>query len=116
SPVRYPGMPHQRWWAFEDGRTSFGAVRPDSTDLIRLMFLEFALVFGNDWILLPCDLEAGTLATVDGLAVTDTFGQRFWITPTAVHATSAGRADRVPGDDDSSGALDPLHSGPRTRE
>ena len=84
SPVRYPGMPHQRWWAFEDGRTSFGAVRPDATDLIRLMFLEFALVFGNDWILLPCDLEAGTLATVDGLAVTDTFGQRFWITPTGV--------------------------------
>lgn len=84
SAVRYPGMPNARWWAFEDGRTNFGGVNPDTTDLPRLMFLEFALVFSNDWFLLPCDLEAGTLAAVDGLAVTDVFGQRFWITPTGI--------------------------------
>ncbi|HEX6685146.1 MAG TPA: hypothetical protein VF062_20315 [Candidatus Limnocylindrales bacterium] len=81
SPVRYPGMPHSRWWAFEDGRTNFGAIDADTTDLIRVMFLEFALVYGDDWLLLPCDLEAGTLTKVDGVAVTDVFGQRFWITP-----------------------------------
>ena len=79
--VRYPGMPHARWWAFEDGRTNFGAVTPDSTDLVRLLFLEFALVFGNDWFLAPCDLEPSTVAGVNGLAVTDVFGQRSWITP-----------------------------------
>jgi hypothetical protein len=82
SPVRYPGMPHPRWWAFEDGRTNFAAVRPDTTDLVRLLFLEFALVFGNDWLVLPCELEAGALATVDGVVVTDVFGQRFWVRPT----------------------------------
>ncbi|HVQ96693.1 MAG TPA: hypothetical protein VMU51_37095 [Mycobacteriales bacterium] len=81
APVRYSGMPLSRWWAVEDGRTNFAAVTPDSTDLARLIFLEFALVFSNDWYQLPCDLPAGSLASVQGLAVTDVFGARRWITP-----------------------------------
>ncbi|MGC5567821.1 hypothetical protein ACPYPG_33955 [Streptomyces sp. FR-108] len=81
APVRYSGMPLARWWAVEDGRTNFAAVRPDSTDLARLVVLEFALVYSNDWFTLPCDLPAGTLASLQGLAVTDVFGQRLWITP-----------------------------------
>lgn len=81
APVRFSGMPLPRWWAVEDGRTNFAAVTPDSTDLARLIFLEFALVYSNDWYQLPCDLPAGTLASIQGLAVTDVFGQRRWITP-----------------------------------
>ncbi|MBH5333379.1 hypothetical protein IHE55_00595 [Streptomyces pactum] len=81
APVRYQGMPLPRWWALEDGGTNFAAVAPDSTDLARLIFLEFALVYSNDWYQLPCDLPAGTVARVQGLAVTDVFGQRLWITP-----------------------------------
>jgi hypothetical protein len=81
TPVRFSGMPLPRWWAIEDGRTNFAAVRPDSTDLARLIFLEFALVYSNDWFQLPCDLPAGTLASIQGLVVTDVFGQRLWITP-----------------------------------
>jgi hypothetical protein len=81
APVRYSGMPLPRWWAVEDGRTNFAAVTPDSTDLARLIFLEFALVFSNDWYQVPCDLPAGTFAVVEGLAVTDVFGERRWITP-----------------------------------
>ncbi|MEV6397047.1 hypothetical protein AB0M39_20040 [Streptomyces sp. NPDC051907] len=81
APVRFSGMPLPRWWALEDGRTNFAAVRPDSTDLARLVFLEFALVYSNDWYQLPCDLPAGTLARIQGLAVTDVFGQKLWITP-----------------------------------
>ncbi|MGI8329752.1 hypothetical protein ACRYCC_07280 [Actinomadura scrupuli] len=81
APVRYSGMPLPRWWAVEDGRTNFAAVRPDSTDLTRLVVLEFALVYSNDWFHVPCDLPAGTLAAIGGLAVTDVFGQRRWITP-----------------------------------
>jgi hypothetical protein len=30
----------------------------DSTDLVKALFLEFALVFSDDWVLLPCDLGA----------------------------------------------------------
>jgi hypothetical protein len=53
---------------------------PDRTDLARLVVLEFALVHSNDWFTLPCDLPAGTLASLQSLAVTDVFGQRLWIT------------------------------------
>ncbi|MFJ8743017.1 hypothetical protein ACIRL2_26980 [Embleya sp. NPDC127516] len=81
APVRFSGMPLPRWWAVEDGRTNFAAVRPDSTDLARLIFLEFALVYSNDWFRLPCDLPVGTLASIRGLAVTDVFGRKLWITP-----------------------------------
>jgi hypothetical protein len=80
-PVRYPGMPNPRWWTFEDGDTDFGAITAASTDLIRLMLMEFALVYGGDWLMLPCDVSDGTLTTIDGLMITDTFGQRFWIEP-----------------------------------
>ncbi|AUI60642.1 hypothetical protein [Amycolatopsis sp. BJA-103] len=81
APVRYSGMPLPRWWAQEDGKTNFAAVRTDSTDLARLVFLEFALVFSNDWYQVPCDLPAGTLAKVTGMVVTDVFGQKQAITP-----------------------------------
>jgi hypothetical protein len=84
--AKFTGMPLPRWWAVEDGSTNFAAVTPDSTDLARLIFLEFALVYGNDWYLLPCDVPAGTFATVQGLAVTDVFGARRWITPAGTGA------------------------------
>jgi hypothetical protein len=86
TPATFTGMPLPRWWAVEDGSTNFAAVTPDSTDLARLIFLEFALVYGNDWYLLPCDVPAGTFATVQGLAVTDVFGARRWITPAGAGA------------------------------
>lgn len=79
--VSFSGMPDRRWWAFEDGRTDFGAVSADTTDLVRLIFLEFALVYSDDWFLLPCDLDHGTLARVDGLVFTDVFGGRHWVEP-----------------------------------
>ena len=84
--ARYSGMPNRRWWTFEDGRTDFGAVSADTTDLVKLLFLEFALVYSNDWFVLPCDLDAGTLARVDGLMVVDVFGQRQWIEPAGTGA------------------------------
>jgi hypothetical protein len=84
--VRFSGMPLPRLWAMEDGRTDFGAVTADTTDLIRLLFVEFALVYSNDWYALPCDLATGTLARLDGLAVTDVFGRRFWVEPAGAGA------------------------------
>ncbi len=80
-PVTYSGMPDARYWAFEDGQTNFGDVSASTTDLATLLFCEFALVYGNDWFLLPCDLPLGSLAHVRGLRVTTVFGEAFWIEP-----------------------------------
>jgi hypothetical protein len=80
-PVTFDGMPNARYWAFEDGRTNLGDVSASTTDLATLLLCEFALVFGNDWFLLPCDLPVGSVAHVRGLTVSTVFGERFWIEP-----------------------------------
>ena len=43
--------------------------------------MEFALIFGDDWLLLPCEVESATLVAVDGLVVTDVFGRQSLISP-----------------------------------
>lgn len=80
TPVRFQGMPDPRWWALEDRKTDFGSVKPSTTDLAQLLLMEFALIYADDWFLIPFSLPAGTLAQVEGMAVTNTFGERFWVT------------------------------------
>jgi hypothetical protein len=79
--IVFEGMPSTRWWAFEDRRTNFGEVRPDSTDLGKLLLMEFALVYANDWFVLPCTLPVGRVAEVKGIAISNVFDERFWIEP-----------------------------------
>jgi hypothetical protein len=78
-PVTFTGMPNTRWWSFEERKTNYGDVDASTTDLAKLMFLEFALIYANDWLVIPFTLASGSLASVRGLAVTNTFGERFWI-------------------------------------
>ena len=70
-----------RWWAFEDGRPTSATSRRDTTDLAKLLLLEFGLVYANDWFLIPHALPAGSSRTSVGIAVTNVFGERFWIEP-----------------------------------
>jgi hypothetical protein len=79
TPVTYAGMPHPRWWTMEDGRTNLGAIQPDTTDLAKLLFMEFGLVYSNDWFLTPLTVPAGSLLAVSGVLVTNVFGDRFLI-------------------------------------
>ena len=65
TPVTLRRYARPRWWALEDRKTNFGAVKPSTTDLAQLLLMEFALVYANDWFLLPFRLPAGTLAHVD---------------------------------------------------
>lgn len=88
TPVTFEGMPDPRWWALEDRKTDFGAVSPSTTDLAQLLLMEFGLLYANDWFLVPFRLPAGTLARLEGLAVTNNFGERFWIV-----AAGAGAED-----------------------
>ena len=81
--VDFEGMPSPRWWEFEDGRVDFGRVDAAPEDLARLLLLEFALVYGNDWLLIPVRLEVGSLCRIRSLVVTDTFGERVDIPPSA---------------------------------
>ena len=102
SPVQFPGMPAPRWWELEDGRTNFGEIDANTTDLARLMLIEFGLVYANDWLIFPFTVPAGTLSTVNWIAVTDVFGARTLIRPEGSGGTDfrwfalAHRADAKP--------------------
>jgi hypothetical protein len=77
--ISFSGMPNTRWWAFEDHATNFGDIDASTNEVAKLLFMEFALVYSNDWFVIPCTLPAGALAKVSGLAVTNVFGERLWI-------------------------------------
>ena len=53
--VQFDGMPNTRHWTFEEGATNFGDIDPDTTDIAKLLLIEFGLVYANDWFLLPID-------------------------------------------------------------
>jgi hypothetical protein len=74
TPVRYPGMPADRYWEFEDGNVNFAGAEAGATDLLRLSVTEFALTFGNDWFLVPVRLPVGALYQVSQFEVVDSFG------------------------------------------
>jgi hypothetical protein len=77
--IQFEGMPNTRWWTFEEGKTNFGDIKPDTTDLNKLLLMEFALVYANDWFIVPFDLPVGSVASVKGLVVTNVFGERTWV-------------------------------------
>lgn len=74
TPVRYPGMPAERYWEFEDGNVNFAGAEAGVTDLLRMSVTEFALTFGNDWFLVPVRLPVGWLHRVSDFVITDNFG------------------------------------------
>lgn len=63
-PVSFAGMPNTRWWAFEDRKTNFGDISASTTDLAKLLFMEFALVYANDWFVIPYTLPANCVASI----------------------------------------------------
>lgn len=74
--VTFGGMPHPRWWTFEDWNTNLSFVKPDTTDLNKLLLLDFFLLYSNDWFIVPVTLPVGSITDVRGLVVTNVFGER----------------------------------------
>lgn len=79
APVSYKGMPAARFWQFEDARVDFGSVDAGPEDLARMLMIEFAISYSNDWFVIPVDLEVGSLCRTNSLVITNTFGERFLV-------------------------------------
>lgn len=88
SPLRYSGMPADRLWQFEDGAANFGAMDVQMNDLARMCLIEFAMVYGCDWVLTPLDVPAGALTKLDTVTIHDSFGET-----EVIEAASDGPAD-----------------------
>ena len=76
APATYRGMPSSRWWEFEDAAVDFGAVDAEPDDLARMLLVEFAITYGNDWFVIPVEVPVGSLCKINSLVITDTFGVR----------------------------------------
>jgi hypothetical protein len=74
TPVEYAGKPADRLWEFEDANINFGIVDAGPTDLARMALIEFSLVYGNDWFVVPVRLPVGSVFRATTFTVRDTFG------------------------------------------
>jgi hypothetical protein len=91
-PVTYAGMPKPRWWQMEDGTVNFGSINVSKPDLLTMLSIDFALIYGNDWLIVPYPMEVDTLCEIQGILVTDVFGYHTYIPP--VSGTSVSVPDK----------------------
>lgn len=81
APVTFRGTPSPRFWELEDSRIDYGLIDAGPGDLPHLLLADFATNFGNDWYVIPVDVDVGTLTRTRSLVVTDTFGVQTLVRP-----------------------------------
>ena len=81
--VKFPGSPARRFWQLEDSQIDLAAIEAGPGDVGRVILVEFALLWGNDWFAVPIPTPTGGLLTISSLVATDTFG-----VPTAIRSYS----------------------------
>jgi hypothetical protein len=79
--LAFRGMPSPRWWEFEDGTVALGNTDVAPEDLARLLLLEFAFCYANDYFVVPVQLTPGSLCHINDLVVTNTFGDVIRVAP-----------------------------------
>lgn len=73
-PLQFGGQPESRWWEIEDRDTYFGDLAGGPEDLARSVIAAYSASAGDNWYVVPCTLDVGTLARVVSLRVRDSFG------------------------------------------
>jgi hypothetical protein len=91
--LRFHGMPALRFWTFEHGDVSFGAIDVGPEDLARVAVAGYATMYGDDWYVVPVQVRAATLTTITSLRVLDDFGGRTLVPAAAV--VDGGGDDRA---------------------
>jgi hypothetical protein len=82
--VSYRGMPNPRFWQMEEGSMDFGKIEQSPAGIVGLLLAEYGLTYSNDWFLLPWPIKTNTLCGMQGILVTDVFGQRNFVAPASM--------------------------------
>ena len=91
APADFPGAPSQLLWEFEDASVQLGQLEnSDFSLLANAVVMQYTTMYGNDWMIVPLETETGTILDVEGIIITDTFGERLYIN------TSAEEVDNLP--------------------
>lgn len=81
APTSFAGMPGPRYWQMDDRKTELSDIDAHTTDVAKLLLAEFALIHGDDWCVVPLEVDIGRLVEIRGLVVTDVFGEQVVIEP-----------------------------------
>lgn len=76
TPVEFAGAPSPRFFELEDHTVRFTTIAGNAPDVATALLVEVALVYGNDWFVVPVESPVCTLHKVERIIVTDTFGTR----------------------------------------
>lgn len=79
--VTFKGMPNPRFWQMEAGNMDFGKIEKSPAGIVGLLLAEYGLTYSNDWFLLPYPIKINSLSSINGILVTDVFGQKSFISP-----------------------------------
>lgn len=74
APLEIPGGPARRHFELEDRAINANLVAGGPSDVASALLAEVLLLHGGDWFVVPVDVPVGTLARIDRITVTDTFG------------------------------------------
>ena len=99
TPVRYAGLPADRFWQMEDREIDLASADVKELDTGRLLLIGFAQVYGNDWFVVPLEVPTGSLTTIGTMQVTDSFGD-VWPVPRAGSRESGWNLFAVTGTDE----------------
>jgi hypothetical protein len=81
--LSFAGMPHPRWWRFEET----GAFMEDTTDpepnLLSMLIPEFLYIDANNWFTIPLEDAVGQVRRVNSVTMIDSFGVSTALGPVA---------------------------------
>ena len=88
-----PGAPSRSLWEIEERNVRFGNITGSEVNsLANSVVMQFMSLYGNDWFMTPLEAVAGTVFSVDGILVKDTFGEYTYIDKSA-NEIEAGAPD-----------------------
>lgn len=79
--ARFRGLPGRRWWELEDEHVDLSALELTEPNPLALLLLEFGLIQGEDWFVIPLRQRVGTVRKIEKLVAFDAFGRRTEIPP-----------------------------------
>lgn len=78
------GGSSMRWWAFEDAATDFGSIEVAKPDIARLLLMEFVLIYGDDWFVIPLTVTMPNLVKIKQMSVSNVFGENIPVGPARI--------------------------------
>ena len=75
SNIGYSGMPSMRYWEADEATMNFRQIERKAENVLTTMLLDFSMLYGEDWYMLPLEQSVGTLRKVTGIKIKDSFDE-----------------------------------------